>query len=806
MLKRQLAVTTALGTALLAPDIALAQTAAHIVPSEAARGTAPGAETEVGDIVVTARRRDESLSKTPVSVAVISADTLAKAQVGSEQDLRFVAPGLTVRAGLSATSLNYSIRGQSQDAYSNSRPGVLPYINEVQIGGQGSATAFYDLQSVQVLKGPQGTLFGRSATGGAVLFTTAKPTETLSGYASALAGDHGARKIEGAISGPIAGDALTARLAGIFQRRHGFQKNLYYGGRRIGDFERYGGRGSVTVNLGSIKNELVVDYFHDKGENMLGTVSGLLPLTGGPTPLVPLELLYAGVGTPTARATGIGTISAFTGAPASVVAPFYDTYFADPRHANSARDELAAQLARGPYVVNDDGANFHLTKNLIVTNATTVELGGTARLKNILGYTRIRENYGNDADGFPFLVSGQRVGECICNFTRQISDELQLQGTALSDRLDYTIGGYFSDEKTTQRLTNNSLDILFGGFLQHLDNTVKNFTYAGYAQGSFKLTDTGLSATAGFRYTSEKVTRVTLPTNSSRIALGDPAPAGYDYNKSATYNKLSWTLGLQHQVDPTLLVYAASRRAYKSGGYNLLLPPLDGQGVQGGDSYGAEKIIDAELGTKFNGELGDVRTRLNAAFFYNWISNNQRAAYTFVGGGPAVLTVNVPKAEVYGLELDGSIQPTPWLFLGGNVNLTKSKFVDGNVNANGLPVVYDRVADTPKFSGVAYADVTIPLSAELSFLVHGDVYRQSSNFTSPRSLNSAGSIIPSYTTANFRLGLQNDSAGWSLTANLKNAFDKIYYVGGVATGESYQLNTLVPGEPRTFTIEARFKF
>jgi len=166
---------------------ALAQTAA--TNAQATATPAPAADNGVQEIIVTAQRRNESLSKTPVSVSVISADTLAKAQVTSEQDLRMATPGLSVRASTSSNQLNYSLRGQSQDAFSGTRPGVLPYINEVQIGGSGGSTAFYDLQSVQVLKGPQGTLFGRSATGGAVLFTTAKPTDQFGGYISGLYGN-----------------------------------------------------------------------------------------------------------------------------------------------------------------------------------------------------------------------------------------------------------------------------------------------------------------------------------------------------------------------------------------------------------------------------------------------------------------------------------------------------------------------------------------------------------------------------------------------------------------------------------------
>ena len=183
----------------------------------AVAGESAAAADTLSEIVVTAQRRDESLSKTPVSVAVVSTDTLAKASIVSEQDLSVATPGLTVKASASSNQLNYALRGNTTDPFAASRPGVLPYINEVQIGGPGGSSAFYDLQSVQVLKGPQGTLFGRSATGGAVLFTTAKPTNDLGGYISLLGGNYSNKKVEGALNVPLVGDVLLARVAGFFQ-------------------------------------------------------------------------------------------------------------------------------------------------------------------------------------------------------------------------------------------------------------------------------------------------------------------------------------------------------------------------------------------------------------------------------------------------------------------------------------------------------------------------------------------------------------------------------------------------------------
>ena len=163
-----------------------------------------------GEIIVTAQRRSESLQRTPVAVTAISSDALQRQVIVSESDLQTTVPGLTVKAGQSSNQLNYSLRGQTVDSFSSSRPAVLPYINEVQVGGS-SSSAFYDLQSVQVLKGPQGTLFGRNSTGGAVLFTTTKPTNEFGGYVTARGGNYAHFQGEGAVNVRLPAQPLRRR-------------------------------------------------------------------------------------------------------------------------------------------------------------------------------------------------------------------------------------------------------------------------------------------------------------------------------------------------------------------------------------------------------------------------------------------------------------------------------------------------------------------------------------------------------------------------------------------------------------------
>jgi iron complex outermembrane receptor protein len=171
---------------------------------------ATDADTTVGDysgalqeIVVTARRLKEDLEKVPVAVVALSTRALIEQHVTNEQELQTAAPGLLTVASTSTNQLAFSIRGQALDAYSFTSPTVLAYFDEFQTGGT-SSTTFFDLQSVQVLKGIQGTLFGRNTTGGAVLYTSTQPGKELEGYFNYTAGNFNEQKVEGAVTIPLA--------------------------------------------------------------------------------------------------------------------------------------------------------------------------------------------------------------------------------------------------------------------------------------------------------------------------------------------------------------------------------------------------------------------------------------------------------------------------------------------------------------------------------------------------------------------------------------------------------------------------
>jgi iron complex outermembrane receptor protein len=754
-------------------------------PAWAQEADASEEAADSGEIVVTAQRRSEALEKTPVAVAVVSADSLARQAITSERDLQFATPGLTVRASQNDNQLNYSLRGQTVDAYTSSLPSVLPYVNEVQVGGAG-ATAFFDLQSVQVLKGPQGTLFGRNSTGGAVLFTTAKPSRELSGFASARYGRFNDIQVEGAVGGPIAGDSVLVRVAGSYRNRDGYQLNLF-NGEKLGKVDRLGLRFSLSINPdGPVGNEFVADYYRANGTSISPVVSYVVPVANNATlnPAVPFNAI----------------LDATNFAPGLVAFG-------------------AAQNARGPYVVDVDSVSKHRTRKWIVSNVTSFELNDDTKIKNVFGY--VRSNYfdAGDIDGTRYGIDG-RGNAATGPFggdgqIRQLSEELQLQGKAMDGGLEYVLGGYYSNNK--EHLHNTSfIANALGAPPQINSGTTRSKALAGYAQATLDTGLAGFKLTAGLRYTSEKVSFVRDADDQWVQPAYDAffADGRFTRTQKDTFKKLSWTFGLQNQVTPDLLLYANTRRSFRSGGFNFHAPPTPGFANTSGGEFRPEVATDVELGAKYRGDAGGTPVRMNLALYNMWVENLQRANYVAIFGALAAVTSNVPKAKITGFELDGNIKPAEWLTLGGSLNYTNARFTDPRVavlapDGSGTTItLFNTYPDTPKWSGALYADVTVPVSQGWDMTLHGDVYRQTSNWYSStgRTLN-PNTQIPGYTLANFRIGVEQSSGqGWSFAALVKNAFKETYYNGGIGFASLFTLNIVVPGEPRTYMLEARYRF
>jgi iron complex outermembrane receptor protein len=758
----------------------------------------PSGNNDLEEIIVTAQRRSESLERVPVTMEALGSAELVKQQIDSESNLQIAVPGLIVRAGRSSDVLNYSIRGETVDPISDMRPGVLPYVDEIQVGGSGGSSAIYDLKSIQVLKGPQGTLFGRNSPGGAVIITTSEPTNDFGGYFSTRLGTYDTRYFEGAINVPIVPDKVLLRVAAISQDRDGTQTNEY-NGQQLGVVDRKGVRGTLVVNFtDQLKNVTMLDYLHSGGSPVSGVLFNLDPK--GSLPSIAL----------TNAATMDQTISAIAGVPGLGDGAAAAYFAAHPNLPKGGLAQfLAIQQSLGPYRPDVDSETKFRGQNVIVSNITSYRIDDDLTIKNIFGRVKLISRLFSDIDGSPFGIDGEDpLGKI--DFTDQTSDEVQLQGTAFDKNLTYTAGYFYSDE-SSQDLTSSTLlnfPILSG--VQINARTIGNQTDAVYGQGTYSLAQLtgigGLSVTAGARLAREKVSITILPND---ISYSDPADvqATYEPAQSKVFENGSTTFSVQDQLNQSVLVYVATRSSPRNGGYNGFVKPKPGLSSFGGNGYSTERVTDIETGVKFQGDIAGIPTRLNLAVYNMWISNAQRGVFAEVGGAPAALTVNIPKGLVSGFEFDGQINPASWLSLGASTSYTDARYTENVVSILGAaPVNFGTYPDTPKWTGSVFGEATYPIRDSLALSFRTDLYGEASDwFTGTGNLDQ-GAKLPSYVLTNFRLALDNKAAGWTLSANLKNAFNRTYYIGGEALGTLFQTDTATPGEPRIVTVEARYNF
>ena len=754
-------------------------------PVSAQQASADEAEAdEFGTITVTARRRDETLDKVPASVSAFSTEQLAARSISTESDLQRAVPGLTIRESLSSNQLNYSLRGQSVDAYSSSSPGVLPYFNEFQVTTT-SATSFIDLESVQVIKGPQGTLFGRNTTGGAVLYGTAKPTNDLSGFAKARIGNYDLREGELVLNLPLVTDRVLVRLAGSILRRDGFMYDDL-NDIDLGRDSAQTGRISVLLRPSDrLENITMFQYNSTNGTNAGSPIFNVYPasvtaITYSPLGLGPGWPIYV-AGNPGVDPAGLASFA-------------------------------AAQALRGPYRVSFNSDSEHRGRSKILTNTTTFEASDDITLKNIVGYSYGRSADSTDVDGTPYAIYSNGLDELHDRqvfSAKQWSEEFQVQGKALDSRLEYIVGGYLGYEKKYFYIPTSFFD------LRPLVPTVPGADKENvqisknqglFVHGSYGINDQ-LKFTAGFRYTWEQVRANHLP-RSLYGQLGF-APNGI----RETFSKPSWNVGLEYQANSDLLLYVTHRGSWRSGGFNTNSQLAPGSIAVGGALFLPETTKDIEAGLKYNGSLGNTPLRFNVAAYNQWVDNIQRAVYvnitTPIPLGPTALTANVPQAKITGIELEAEIRPVSWLTLGANFAYTDARFNKNIVTLFGVTTAFGPFPDTPKTTGSIFAQISVPLAGdmgEMSF--RGDFYSQSKFFySSVNNTINPGSVLPGYSVANFRVNW-NEISGSKVSAAffVKNAFNKTYYTGGLALGSVLGLNTAIPGRPRMYGAEVSVNF
>jgi iron complex outermembrane receptor protein len=362
--------------------------------------------TQLEEVIVTARRRDESLQQVPIAVTAIDRDTLERHGVNTLTDLQQLVPSAYVTGYAHGSSQQFfSIRGQSESGLNTGGgagggPAVVGYFSEVPVPMSGPGL-YYDLQSVEVLKGPQGTLFGRNTTGGAVLFEPHRPDlGKMEGYGQLLAGNFNRAREEGAINIPVIDGRLAIRIAGQIESREGYTRDVNTG-------VQYDNRHFQGARIGVLfqPNDVVEDYF-------IGNYVAVKEHGPG------AELIAAN---PATAAAGPAIL-----------------------------DYLAAQQARGVRATALDTPELDQGIFFNLINKTSINLGDDIKLRNILSFSGQRIRRDDDEDGTTLVLLdslGPAPGTWQVDTTTQ-TEELQLQGKSLAGAFNWQTGVYYEDDST----------------------------------------------------------------------------------------------------------------------------------------------------------------------------------------------------------------------------------------------------------------------------------------------------------------------------------------------------------------------
>jgi len=799
--------------------------------TETATAQAPSSALE--EVVVTARRTAENLQKTPVAVTSIKQEVFQRAGVFETTRFNQVAPGLHVTATVSdRNNVTFNIRGQGY-TYGTTFPAVIPYFAETPVIALFSNGNLFDLDNVQVLRGPQGVQFGRVTDGGNVLVEPKHPTNTLGGFVEGQVGNYGMYGVTGALNLPIVPDKVMIRVAGQMQKRDGFTTNVF-NGQKLDDVNYYTWRIGVLLRpTEKLENYLVIQdsLSNDHGTSTKLSLVNPAAVTATVTPLFTgFGPLYTGLLGPGVPLT-----------PANLVA--------------ALQTELARQTALGPRQTYLNGPVRDQRHNLYVVDKTNYNLNDNISIHNILGYQRATDREGSDFDGstlayidtyHPFLPFFSQ---------EQLSEEFQVHGKALNSRLSYTAGAYFDYQHPGELNENYTVNL---EILQR-DNVANQATRstAGYVQAEYDFSDVlhGFKINGGYRRTHDTfvshyvtyLAQVPFPTlpgflqpppiphgvcTSYRAALGPETCT----NARQETDVNTYSFGASEQLTPTQFGYIKYSRGYRPGGINQS-PPSAALAT-----YHPEFDYSLELGWKSDWSFGDVKARTNIALFSDVYANIQKLNTVVTGGGaPASITVNFPKAHVQGVEFEGTLIPVNGLTLSMQWAYIDAKFkntagapnsvlfgdaapfilagitppaAEGACNRNAfveLGFCYlNRFNGTPLNTLSFDAHYTLPLDPSIGpVTIGGNLYHQSSMALNDTNMLNPDAVQKAYTLLNLDASWEH-VMGSPVTLGffMTNVTNQLYLVGDNSLSHNASVGTSanIWAPPRMFGFSMRYTF
>lgn len=778
------------------------------VHAQTAADDAVADEGGIQEIIVTARKTSESLQTTPVAVSALTSADLEKQQIVSVAQLQTTTPNLTVSSGVAQPgSATLFIRGQgSSDGLIAIDQAVGAYLNGVYLArSTGGNFDMIDAQRVEVLRGPQGTLFGRNTTGGAINIITNEPTGEFGGSIRADYGNYDSMLFRGVLNLPIKDEEFGVRLAYQHREHGGYGKNLSFGNDlNDANSEYFRLTAKVQPAETDLKMLLVIDAsdFKNGGE------------------LVGLRSLAA---TASSRALLVNGCNG-TGPTAGI----------QPLCSPVSRGPLSQYLYNGPGSITSFRKVFHnvdsygRSKSRGIAGIVDYEFSEAAKIKSTTAWRTVKLDSLSDNDGTPFHFTGGFDGSFGNRIDqKQFTQELQLSGTV--GPIDYILGGFYFVENGRDVSRSGSLFPLSTA-ISFNDGDIRNRSIAGFGQIIYNVTD-ALRVTGGLRYTEDKRNLVSRNRNQNAITgvQTSALPAGvldgdpndpFRASFSRTFDYWSWLASIDYQASDELFFYGKVSRSQRSGGFNTRItaavaPPI---------SFRPEEITDYEIGAKL--DLFDRRVRFNVAGFYDTVEDVQRNIIGVVGTQLISGNDNAAKARIQGIEAELTVAPTDGLTLRGNFGITDAKYKQF-INSIDLADYSDsEFPYTPKYTWSVSGDYDYPVGEAGSLKLHADYGWRSKQFSTALALGAQQRVgltqdqidagnralqntarIRSYGVLNARIGFQFNDPDLEIAAYVQNATKKKYITRLLALEATpFGLTSYLAGDPRTYGVSASFRF
>ena len=757
------------------------------------------------DIVVTAQFREQRLQDTPIAITAVNAEMLQQRGQQSLVEVTNQAPNVTLRQqGASfGPSIGASIRGIGQFDFNPAfEPGVGLYVDDVYYSSlTGANFELLDLERIEILRGPQGTLSGRNSVGGSIRMITRRPDADGGGFVEASYGSRNMLAFRGGATFTIA-DGLYARISGVTRQQTGYVDRIDYGCSHPGSGIASGGPGG---------GDCVVDHHGGVGYTAL---RGQVRYHPGPS----FDLVLAGDYVRDVRtiAPEVLVAAQSPGNTLNLNLPAgtnYDSRFICGRFCNYSAFSQPAGPWAGPVapgfpLVATSGSDQSRYSGWGVSANMDIGLTDGVQLQSISAYRSWRNRFNADDDLSPATIG---FGQNRLKYWFW-SQELRLNAH-LADTLDLTVGGYYNDQRTTYFTFQ---DIRYAVIpLQFIGNDPVNAdSWAAFATAIWRPLD-GLTLTGGLRYTNEHKDYTFVRRGPDGVTPNAFLGALNGVTGSYDGDRIDYRGTVDYRFSPAVLAYATIATGFKGGG----IGPRPFNPAQA-RPFNPETLTNYEVGLKL--DLFDRVLRFNAAAFYNQYRDIQLVTLScpqFGGPGPCALPQNAGNATIKGLEFETYIRPTTGLTIDGSlswigfdyscVNITVVRpLVAGETDTcSSAPAIVNalspRPPSTPEWKWSWGIQYEIPTGVG-TITPRFDMSHQSG--TSGGVL-AGGFPLPGFTIANARLTWRDTSNNWQAALEVSNLFNHYYYLTSFdLRGAGAGFVKAQPGRPREFalTITRRF--